>query len=278
MRELKEALHLGVLGNFAINENSDGSNSLSVKPLTNAPSGLVATYVPFQKDSQSILSTFPLSFSKIKIPTIYDNIQIEPEIALSCEVKYYNNSILYIIPKKFTVYNDATLHRLSVSKIAENKNWGVNSKGIASKWIDIDNFEKGGVLSNYRLVSFIKRDGVIEQYSIDTPVDGYGYMYEDLIDWIVEEVKRQKDILSLDSISSFIKSANYPNKFLINIGTTLYTEIGERVFLEDGDEIFIVAYDKNIYRPESIKAYLLAYKTRKVNYEGMIILHQTAYL
>jgi hypothetical protein len=205
-------------------------------------------------------------------------VQIEPEIVLDCDIKYYNGNVLYIIPKRFTIYNDASLNRLSSNRVSENKNWGANSKGIASKWIEIDRFDGNSNLSLYNFVSFVKRDGVIQQYSIDTSVNNYSLLYENLIEWIIKQIKNQKDALSLENISSIIEKAGNPEKALINIGTSLFTNVGERTFLNDGDEIFVVLYDRTKYREESIKAYLLAYKTRNVNYDGMVILHQTAYL
>ncbi len=276
MKDLEKAFHVGVLGNFAVDEKQNMRNPFPL--IEEAPTGLVVTYVPFQDEHHPILSRFPLSHSKIAIPSIYDNLQVEPEVVLDCEVKYYHNNLLYIIPKRFTAYNDVTLHRFSTSSIVENKNWGRNSKGIAREWINIDSFDKDGNIANYNIVSFIKRDGAIEQYSIDTPINKYPYMYEQLLDWIIEEIKRDRELQSPNSINSLLKSAKYPNRFLINIGTTQFTAIGEKAFLEEGDEVFVVLYDRKLYRPDSIKAYLLAYKTRKVHYEGMVILHQTAYI
>jgi hypothetical protein len=276
VRDLKEALHLGVLGNFAINHQG---NLKSYKSSNGTATGLVPTYVPFKdKNESSPLAIYPISHTKLQIPSTYDNVQIEPEIVLDCDIKYYNGNVLYIIPKRFTIYNDASLNRLSSNRVSENKNWGANSKGIASKWIEIDRFDGNSNLSLYNFVSFVKRDGVIQQYSIDTSVNNYSLLYENLIEWIIKQIKNQKDALSLENISSIIEKAGNPEKALINIGTSLFTNVGERTFLNDGDEIFVVLYDRTKYREESIKAYLLAYKTRNVNYDGMVILHQTAYL
>ncbi len=278
MRDLATAIHLGILGNFAISDEG-GSNSLSMKSLTGSPNGIVVTYIPSSySNPDSFLRVNPLSSSKLQIPTIYDNLQAEPELVLDCDVKYYNGVPLHITPKRFTVYNDATLHRLSITKIAQNKNWGSDSKGIGTKWFDIKRFESGGELSNYNLVSFIKRNGVIEQYSVDTPVENYAFFYDELMNWIVQEIKNQKEALALDSISNLLADSNYPNRFLINVGTTLLTEKGDRGFIDDRDEIFTILYDRTLYRASSIKAYILAYKTRNINYDGMVILHQTAHL
>ena len=271
MRDLQEIFFMGVVGNVAIDSNNSENRKQT-------PQALVPIYTPPKKDINSFLEVFPFSHSKLQIPSIYDNIKIEPELVLECDIKYYNKKVHYIIPKRFTVINNSTLHRLSAHKISHNKNWGENSKGIAKKWLDISEFEKGGSLANYNLVSFIKRNGSIEQYTVDTKLESYPYLFENLINWTAKQIKEQKDILSLDNITNLIQQAGNPDKFLISIGSTLVTSIGDKVFLEDRDEVFIVLYDRTKYRKESIKAYLLAYKTRNVDYDGMVILYQQAYL
>ncbi len=278
MADLKKAFHFGIVGNFATIDEVRGGKQL----FDTLPNGIVPNYfqsmLQNKNSSNSMLEQYPISHSKIRIPTIYDNVQIEPEVALECDVKYHNGSVLYIAPKRFTAYNDASIHRLSSVKTSQNKNWGRDSKGIATKWIELDRFDQNSIFANYNLVSFIKRNGSIEQYSIDTPIGNYNFLYQNLIEWIVKQIKLQRDSLSLENINNLIEESKYPNTFIVNIGTTLYTSIGERTFLRDGDEIFIVLYDRKKYREDSIKAYLLAYKTRNINYDGMIILYQTAYL
>jgi len=269
MRNLQEMFLIGVVGNIAIDLNHNENRQ-------NIPQALVPIYIPSREKHNQLLEVFPFSHSKLQIPSVYDNIKIEPELVLECDIKYYNKKVHYIIPKRFTVMNNPTLHRLSVHKLSHNKNWGENSKGIAKKWLEISEFETGGSLSNYNIVSFIKRDGIIVPYTIDTKVEDYPYLFDNLISWTIKQIKTQKDILSLDNITNLIQKAGNPDKFLISVGSTLTTSIGDKMFLEDRDEVFIVLYDRTKYRKESIKAYLLAYKTRNVDYDGMIILHQQA--
>jgi len=61
---------------------------------------------------------------------------------------------------------------------------------------------------------------------------------------------------------------------LLSLGSVPVLQEVEHISLEEDDEVFIVLYDKRFYRPNSIKAYVLAYKTRNANYDNMIILHQ----
>jgi hypothetical protein len=274
MSDPKKAFHFGIIGNFATTDEIRGGRQF----FDGVPNGIVPNYIPSTNGSNSLLEIYPISHSKLNIPTIYDNVQIEPEVALECDVKYHNGSVLYINPRRFTAYNDASIHRLSSTKTSQNKNWGRDSKGIATKWFDIDRFDQNSSFGNYNLVSFIKRGSIIEQYSIDTPIANYNMLYQNLVEWIVKQIKTQRDSLALEQISNLIEESKQPDKFIINIGTTLYTSVGDRTFLRDGDEVFVVLYDRKKYRGDSIKAYLLAYKTRNINYDEMIILYQTAYL
>jgi len=49
----------------------------------------------------------------------------------------------------------------------------------------------------------------------------------------------------LEDLRTHIKNSNFPKGAVISIGATSYTEFGENTFLEIGDEIFVVVYDKS---------------------------------
>jgi replicative DNA helicase len=268
MKELKNAIYLGILGNQA---NRGGMT-------IGEPSGLVPIYSPIENKIGRAFELFPFSYSKITIPVGYDSISVEPEILLDCDVKYYNGKISYVIPKRFTASNNPTIPKFSISKISQKKNWGQNSKGIAKRWIDIDIFESGGILSQYQIVSFVKKkDEFLQQYSIDISGEDYPYMYQKLIDWLIVKIKEQEEILNMENIFDIMKESQYPNRMLLSLGSVPVLQEVEHISLEEDDEVFIVLYDKRFYRPNSIKAYVLAYKTRNANYDNMIILHQRVY-
>jgi hypothetical protein len=276
LKEFNDYIHLAVLGNMA-GEVEDEIPNHNKKPI-DVPFGIIPTYAPIKEEYDSFLKEYPISSSQIAIPTIYDNLLLEPEVVLDCDVKYYNGSILYISPKRFTAYNNAHIHRLASETISENFNWGVNSKGVATNWIEIRDFSERGTLSNYNIVSYIKRGSAIEAYSLDTEISTYALLYNNLIDWTIKAVNNQREGDGLEAMLPILEASNYPTKMLLSIGSTPITEVGNRVVVEDGDEVFVVIYDKYRYRPESIKAYILAYKTRNTLYDGMVILQQTAYL
>ena len=157
-----------------------------------------------------------------------------------------NKEVIDLIAKKFTTFNDCTIRKEGAKKISEKKSWGINSKGIGDKWIDIDKFEEGGVMDNYHLCSFVKREGVLHPYGVDAPLLGYSYFYTKLKTWLIDKMNTQEDFGPLENIAAQLKTTHYPKQALISIGATAYAEFGENNYLQSGDEVYVMAYDKTL--------------------------------
>jgi hypothetical protein len=151
-----------------------------------------------------------------------------------------------LVIKKFTTFNDCTIRKEGAKKISEKKSWGANSKGIGNKWIDIDKFEEGGVMDNYHLASFAIRDGKVYEYGVDAPLIGYSYFYSKLKAWMIDKLNNQKDFGPLEDIAMHLRDCGYPTEAIISIGATAYAEFGEKNYLQNGDEIYVIAYDKRV--------------------------------
>jgi len=274
-QHLKEFIGFGVAGNFAhhLEQAGEASDFVNVKvDDENAPKGIFPFYVPF---NESFLSTYPLSSQNINYPQTQDgNLQMEPEVALICEIEYENNQIKDIIPSFFTAYNDCSIRKEGAKKISEKKNWGEETKGISSQIISIDKFEKGGVMDSFHIISFLKRDGKVHQYGEDSPVKTYNYFHSQLKNWIVEKLNTQKDEGPLEDLNSYIQQSNYPNGMVISIGATSYTEFGKNTYLEIGDEIFVYLYDANRYNFDDIFNHTKNFNDNTKNLEACSLLHQ----
>ena len=105
--------------------------------------------------------------------------------------------------------------------------------------------EEGWVMDNYYLASFAIRDGKVYEYGVDAPLLGYSYFYGKLKAWMIDKLNNQKDFGPLENIAEHLKDCNYPKQALISIGATAYAEFGENNYLSSGDEVFVIAYDKN---------------------------------
>jgi len=240
---LHKTIGLGVAGNFAhhleqAGELEDFKDVVTEAP--EAPKGIFPFYLP---ESESFLGIYCIGTDLLQLPEYEANAQVEPEIALLCDIVYdEKQKVADLHPKAFTTFNDCTIRKEGAKKISEKKSWGPNSKGIGNRWITIDCFEKGGVMDSYRLCSFVRRDGVLHPYGVDAPLPGYSYFYGKLKQWLIEKMNTQEDFGPLEDIAAHLKACGYPLQALISIGATAYAEFGEKNYLQSGDEVYVIAY------------------------------------
>jgi len=241
---VREIIGLGVAGNFAhhleqAGELKDFENVVTKE--AGAPKGIFPFYLP---NSESFLGLYPIGEKELELPTYEANAQVEPEVAILFDIEYNDaKEVVGLKAQKFTAFNDCTIRKEGAKKISEKKSWCANSKGMASEWISIDKFEEGGVMDNFHLCSFVRREGILHPYGVDAPLLGYSYFYKKLENWLIEKMNEQKDFGPLEDIAEHLKATNYPKQALISIGATAYAEFGEKNYLKSGDEIFVVVYD-----------------------------------
>ncbi|MDH4944957.1 DUF5718 family protein [Sulfurimonas sp. C5] len=252
--EYKEFLGLGIAGNFALHLAQAGELEDFKDVITEdeaAPKGMFPFYLPCEKSVASsleykpkdMLFTYPLSSNTITLPKEDVNVQAEPEVGLVCEIEYEGTQITNIIPTHFGAYNDCSIRVAGASKISDKKNWGINSKGVSKKLFKIDKFSDGGVMDNFSIASFLRRNDEVHAYGEDVTLNGYSYFYEKLTEWIKNQINTQKEFGPLEPISEYINACGKPTKALISIGATRYTNYGETTFLQENDEVIVVVYD-----------------------------------
>lgn len=241
---LKETIGLGVAGNFAhhleqAGELKDFENIITKEE--GEPKGIFPFYLP---NSESFLGRYPIGTEILELPAYEANAQVEPEVAILFDIDYDEAfKVIGLRARKFTAFNDCTIRKEGAKKISEKKSWSNNSKGIAKNWIEIDMFEEGGVMDDFHLCSFVKRDGVLHEYGVDAPLLGYSYFYKKLENWLVVKMNEQKDFGVLEDIAMHLKTCDYPQQALVSIGATAYASFGESNYLKSDDEIYVVVYD-----------------------------------
>jgi hypothetical protein len=260
MSDYKEYLGLGIAGNFALHlaqagELEDFKDVVTADEA--APKGIFPFYLPCTKSDESqrpraMLFNYPLSSEKLQLPQEDVNVQAEPEVALMCELTYKDGKLVHILPQYFGAYNDASIRVAGAQKISDKKNWGAESKGIASELIPLDIFEEQGTMDNYSICSFLRRDDTLNAYGENVELTGYSYFHEKLLDWIINQVNTQEDFGPLEDVKAYIKECNYPKNLIISIGATRYTPYGESTFLQSGDEVLVVVYNHNRYTLDDI--------------------------
>jgi len=263
MAKYKYFLGLGIAGNFALHLAQAGELEEFKEIITAdaaAPKGMFPFYLPKPTNpveqanlkAKDILCTYPLSSDTIRLPKEEVNVQAEPEVGLICDLEYSAGKLSKITPTYFGAYNDCSIRVAGANKISDKKNWGADSKGFSNTLIKIDKFEDGGVMDNYSICSFLRRDGKLEAYGEDVELNGYSYFYEKLTDWMRDQLINQEDFGPLEPIESYIEACGNPKEAVISIGATRYTPYGETTFLQTGDEIIIAIYDRNSYTLDEV--------------------------
>ncbi len=271
--QLKKFIGFGIAGNFAhhLDQAGEAADFTNIKvDDEKAPKGIFPFYLP---NNKSFLGIYPLSNNTIVYPNDIEdnaNLQMEPEVALVCELIYKDNKVIDIVPNYFTAYNDCSIRKPNAKKISEKKNWGENTKGISSQIISIDKFEKGGTMDNYFIASFLKRDGELYPYGEDSAVLTYNYFYGQLKEWTIRKLNNQENTGPLEDLSIHLSNSGYPSNMIISIGATSYTKFGESTFLEKGDTIYVAVYDKKTNSFEQIQELLKNNNTKIANASVLI--------
>jgi hypothetical protein len=282
MAKYNKFLGLGIAGNFALHLDQAGEAKEFAHIMSEdeaAPKGMFPFFLPkqdnhnelTQTNAKEILSTYPLGADYIRLPKENVNVQTEPEVALICDLTYTLGRLTKIEPRYFGAFNDCSIRVEGAKKISDKKNWGLESKGFSNSIIKIDKFAAGGIMDNYSICSYLKRDGNIYQYGEDVELTGYSYFHEKLLDWMLNQINTQDNCDPLEPLSNYIMACDNPQRAIISIGATRYTEFGEKTFLQAGDESIIIVYDRTKISTDEV---LASVKTSRYNNEGMSVLTQ----
>ncbi|NJI21988.1 hypothetical protein HA451_02735 [Aeromonas veronii] len=248
---------LGVAGNFAghLEQAGEASDFVAVVVRdTTAPKALFPFFVPGHPDQ---LGVFPLSDKAIFLPEAAvsgdEKVQIEPEVALWCELEYAGKQVVAIHPRAFGAYNDCSIRRPNAKKISEKKNWGEESKGLAANLLPLSGFTAGCELDDYRIACYLERDGELHAYGVDSAAIDYSYFHGKLLDWAIDKFNHQQDEGPAEHIQGLLAQAGHPPHALISIGATRYTPFGETHFLKPGDTSCVVVYPGSRYSEADIR-------------------------
>lgn len=282
MAKYKKFLGLGIAGNFALHLAQAGELEEFKDVITEdeaAPKGMFPFYLPRPSNpvdqaalhAKDILSVYPLSSDTIRLPKENVNVQAEPEVGLICELEYSGSKLSKITPTYFGAYNDCSIRVAGASKISDKKNWGADSKGFSNSLIKIDKFDDGGVMDEYSICSFLRRDNEVHAYGEDVELKGYSYFYDKLLDWMTNQINTQEDFGPLEPLEDYILACQNPKEAIISIGATRYTEYGENTFLKSGDEVIVIVYNSKKMTQEDI---LDSVKKKSYKSEDISVLSQ----
>ncbi|MGQ9351886.1 DUF5718 family protein [Mycolicibacterium gilvum] len=250
LSEMRTWFGFRVAGNFAghLEQAGEAVDFVNVASEGTAPKGIFPWYAP---GSDTFLGEFPLSNDAIVLPAESPefsgplNLQIEPEVGLACRVVWDGDTVVTLQPFALGAFNDCSIRRPGAPKISHKKNWGPSSKGVSPEFFDISDLTPDGPTASLRLVCFLDSDGEEHEYGVDSPLIGYSYYGEVLLDWIVERLANQKGSpdTPLEDVGALMVACGHPENVLIGIGATRYTLLGESTFLKKGDQAIVRVYD-----------------------------------
>jgi hypothetical protein len=249
--ELRTWFGFGVAGNFAghLEQAGEAADFVNVTSEGEAPKGIFPWYAP---GNDGFLGEYPLSHDAIQLPAQPDtpatpfNLQIEPEVGLACEVIWHGDTVASLQPFALGAFNDCSIRRPNALKISHKKNWGPASKGVARQFFQITDLTPDGPTATLRLVCHLRTaDGQEHEYGLDSPLLGYSYYGDVLLDWIVDRLAHQKGSpdTPLEDVGALMVASGHPTKLLIGIGATRYTPLGESTYLQPGDQAVVRVYD-----------------------------------
>lgn len=271
--DLKKALGIGVAGNFAGHLDQAGESDAfsTVQTKAKAPKGIFPFYIP--GSANHFLHTFPLTSGAIHHPGADFNLQIEPELGVICKLSYDgSNHVKAVQPIKFSAFNDISIRIADEKKLSTKKNWGHNTKGFCTHLVDIDSFGPGGILDNYRIASYVMRDGQLIEYGTNSAVTSYSYFYEQLINWMIDRLNFQEDAGPLEFMRGWVETAGHPQYALVAVGATAYTDFGSHNFLKVGDRAYVVIYNEKQYGRDQIEDSIK--KNQLTHQAGLCFLNQ----
>jgi len=245
--DMRNWFGFGVAGNFAghLEQAGEALDFANVASTGTAPKGIFPWYAP---GTDSFLADFPLSNDAIVLPSHSDgplNLQIEPEVGLACRVVWEGDTVVTLQPFALGAFNDCSIRRPGAPKISYKKNWGPSSKGVCGRFFEISDLTPDGPTATLRLVCYLHSDGEEHAYGVDSPLIGYSYYGEVLLDWIVERLANQKGSpdTPLEDVGALMVASGHPENVLIGIGATRYTPLGESTYLRSGDQAVVRVYD-----------------------------------
>lgn len=235
-----------------------------------APKGIFPFYAP---GGHGFLATFPVSANTIELPESEQplNLQIEPEAGVLCDVSYADGQVDGLAPVAVAAFNDCSIRRPGARRISEKKNWGPNSKGFAERAFELDEIERDGAAAQLRLASFLRRDGELHEYGIDSPLPGYSYFGTQLLSWIIGRLNTQSDDGPLEDVGAMLRDCGSPAQLLVGIGATRYTSFGETNFLAPGDESIVAVYDGGIHSAADLQDALSARRESELSRASVLV-------
>ena len=135
-----------------------------------------------------------------------EKVQIEPEVALWCELEYAGSRWWPSIPRRLAPTTTAP-SVAPMPKRSARRRTGVKSKGLAANLLPLTHFAAGCELDDYRIACYLERDGELHPYGIDSAAVDYSYFHGQLLAWAIDKFNHQQDEGPAEHIQGLLAQA-----------------------------------------------------------------------
>ena len=146
-----------------------------------------------------------------------------------------------------------------------------SNRYLAKNLIQIDEFSENGIINDYKIACFLIRNNEIFQYGETSFIKDYSYIYEKLLNWIIEKLNNQIDEGPTENLNSYLNYDDKINKMIFSIGATRYTDFGKTHFLQENDKSVVVLFPDDKYSDEEI---LSVVKDKDFSHDDISLLYQ----
>jgi hypothetical protein len=260
--DLRDSFGMGVAGNFTghLEQAGEAIDFVRVDAAASMPKGIFPWFVP---GDDGFLGTFPLGAEVLAVPELPDpshHLQLEPELALHCEVvRDVGGAVTALQPRWVAAFDDCSWRRPDAPKISHKKNWGAGSKGLANVAFAVDDLDRGGPVGSLRLACFLQRGGETHPYGVDSAIGSYSLFGAELLDWIVARLADQRgsDDTPLEDVGALL-AASGAASLVVGVGASRYEPYGESTWVEAGDDTIVALYDGEIHAPDEVQELVAA--------------------
>jgi len=139
----------------------------------------------------------------------------------------------------------------------------------------IESFARGTLVDRLVLVSYLRRDGEVHQYSVDAAARNYLLFYDELLEWIIDRINNQMCEDKWEEVFPQLVKSDYPTSMFIALGAGEYTEWGAANFLQPKDECLVVVYDEVLHPKGPCDEVVASLFRDDEAPDGIVYVHQT---
>jgi len=197
------------------------------------PSGLCPLYVPGAAD---FLGVYPVSSSRLRLPSGTDSLVFSLEMAIFCELEYGPaGEVEAVVPRMAGAFLGGAVGEAGM-KWSIRRHWGSFCAAVSAEFEVLDRFAPGGVADAWNWKVEVVRDGACVSAQECAPARDYPLFHERFLEWAKFTLNHQSDHGAFERVGLRLAQAELPMHALITLGA-----LPVAVELCRGDEVRVGA-------------------------------------